>query len=323
MACYYPLQGYRSKAVEPSGKRRIVFNPRHGIQDQQVDIPCGQCIGCRLERSKQWAIRCVHEASIHEENCFITLTYADEHLPENGDLVKKHFQDFMKRFRKAHGKMRYYYCGEYGSQYDDQGNKITDSLGRELLGRPHYHACIFGFDFDDKVLWQIRRGISLYRSEKLERLWQYGYSSVGAVTFESAAYVARYVTKKINGQKADDICDQGLKHYEKLTDDGEIVEVQKEYTDMSRRPGIGRDWFMHYKDDVYEHDSVIIRGKELKPPRYYMQLYEGIDEVGHDLVKENRREKMLKHQADNTIDRLRQREKVKLAQTKTLKRELQ
>ena len=212
MPCYYPLHGYRAKHPEPSGKRRIVFNPKQGIQDEQVDVPCGQCIGCKLERSKQWAIRCVHEASMHQDNSFITLTYNDEHLPENGQLVKKDFQKFMKRLRKKCGKVRYYQCGEYGSQYDDQGNKITDSLNRELLGRPHFHACLFGLDFPDKELWTVRNGINLYRSPTLEKIWKKGYSSIGNVTFESAAYVARYITKKLNGDKEKETCELGLKH---------------------------------------------------------------------------------------------------------------
>ena len=171
MPCYYPLHGYRAKVKEPSGKRKIVFNPKYGIQDETVDIPCGQCIGCKLERSKNWAIRCVHEASLHQDNSFITLTYNDEYLPENGQLVKKDYQDFMKRLRKQHGKVRYYYCGEYGNQYDEDGEQITKTYivnGKEkqvpTIGRPHFHACLFGMDFPDKELWTVRNGINLSRS---------------------------------------------------------------------------------------------------------------------------------------------------------------
>ena len=98
MPCYHPMQGYRSRA---DGKT-IVFNPTHGWVDRPLTIPCGQCVGCRLERSRQWAVRCVHEASLHEDNCFITLTYNNESLPEDGSLNKKHFQDFMKRLRKKY-----------------------------------------------------------------------------------------------------------------------------------------------------------------------------------------------------------------------------
>src|SRR4051794_29862641 len=104
MPCFRPLKGYRARVTNPdTGKRSIVFNARKGFNDLPVDLPCGQCIGCRLERSRQWAIRCSHEAKLHEENCFITLTYAPEHLPPGGTLVVKDFQDFMKRLRFEFG----------------------------------------------------------------------------------------------------------------------------------------------------------------------------------------------------------------------------
>lgn len=330
MPCYYPLHGYRAKHKETSGKRRIVFNPRDGIIDQEVSVPCGQCIGCKLERSKQWAIRCVHEASLYEQNCFITLTYAPEHLPENASLVKKDYQNFMKRLRRKLGKVRYYMCGEYGEQCGKCGNNKGwhednphQCTWLPRIGRPHFHACLFGHDFQDKELIGTPNGIPLYKSEILKNIWQKGHVAVGSVTFESAAYIARYVTKKINGPKENEVCPTtGLKHYERQTETGEIVKVEKEYTNMSRNPGIGKDWFMYYHNDVFEHDSVIIRGKEIKPPRYYTELYKDIDEVGYELVKEKRREKGLRNQSENDIDRLRAREKVKLAQTKTLTREL-
>lgn len=349
VGCFYPLQGYRSKQKEPSGKRKIVFNPKHGIQDEQIDVPCGQCIGCKLERSKNWAIRCVHEASMHADNAFITLTYRPEDLPENGNLVKRDFQDFMKALRHhfnrdipeyldnektvknpAFRKIRYYMCGEYGSQYDDQGNQITKTYiinGKEkqipIVGRPHFHACLFGVDFPDKEHWQTRLGIPLYRSATLEKLWTKGYSSIGEVNFQSAAYVARYVAKKMNGDYAETPSQEdGLTHYQVITEDGEIFNRQEEYTNMSRRPGIGKDWFEHYTTDVFEHDSVIINGKEVKPPRYYDNLYEQIDEVGYENVKEKRRIAALNSAKDNNLDRLRAKETVKLAQVKMLKREL-
>ena len=118
MACYTPLKGYRSTELTKNGKRKIVFNRNHGFADLPVTVPCGQCIGCRLERSRQWAIRCTHEASLWEKNCFITLTYNDENLPKDGSLDVTHFQKFMKRLRKKHGAgIRFYHCGEYGDKF--------------------------------------------------------------------------------------------------------------------------------------------------------------------------------------------------------------
>ena len=103
MACFHPLRAYYSKQINDSGKRSLVFNLRQAYDDTSVTISCGSCIGCRLERSRQWAVRCMHEAQLYRDNCFITLTYSDLHLPEDGSLHVKHFQDFMKRFRKKFG----------------------------------------------------------------------------------------------------------------------------------------------------------------------------------------------------------------------------
>ena len=100
MACYHPIKAYRARRLNPSGKRGIVFNIKDGYEDMPVELPCGQCMGCRLEHSRQWAIRMMHEASQYENNCFITLTYDNEHLPPDGSLQLSHFQDFFKRFRK-------------------------------------------------------------------------------------------------------------------------------------------------------------------------------------------------------------------------------
>lgn len=188
MACYSPVTGYRAKQPNPITKKRsVVFNTRDGVQDETVTFACGQCIGCRLERSRQWAIRCVHEASQHERNCFVTLTYDDKHLPADRSLKLRHFQNFMKKLRKKYGAgIRFFHCGEYG----------------EKFRRPHYHALIFNHDFDDKILWSKNRGSPLYISESLDSLWEFGFATIGDVTFESAAYVARYITKKVNGELA-------------------------------------------------------------------------------------------------------------------------
>jgi hypothetical protein len=187
MPCYHPISAWQLLNVKTAkGKPTISFkNPyaRPSPTRVGIQVPCGQCIGCRLERSRQWAIRCVHEAYGHEDNAFITLTYAPEHLPHDVSLNISHFQKFMKRLRKAISPklVRFFHCGEYG----------------ELNQRPHYHACLFGYDFPDKVLYTIRDECRLYRSPMLEKLWPMGFATVGDVTFESAAYVARYITKKL------------------------------------------------------------------------------------------------------------------------------
>lgn len=321
MPCYHPLKAWRSRTAEPSGKRKLVFDIKYGYSDMEVQVPCGQCIGCRLEHSRQWAIRCVHEASMYKQNAFITLTYNKEKLPEGGTLVKKHFQDFMKRLRKKYEprKIRFYQCGEYGNVYDDGGNIIPG-----LLGRPHYHACLFNIDFEDKKLWKFRDGIPLYRSATLESLWKLGYSTTGSVTFESAAYVARYVAKKITGERKETIKENGLKHYEKVDEEtGLITPVLEEYTNMSRKPGLGRGFYEQYKNtDIIPHDTITLRGKVLKVPKYYTTILEQEDEHKYLTLKGNRKKEAKKREHDNTPERLQQKETVKNAQYKMLKRQL-
>lgn len=295
MPCYYPITAYRSAAGRnTNGKWPLVFNVRDGYIDMTVQVPCGRCIGCRLEYSRQWAIRCVHEAQLHKHNAFITLTYNDEHLPKDGSLDKTHFQKFLKRLRKELDKqgikIRYYHCGEYGEQ----------------LERPHYHAIIFGYNFPDRKLFTIRRGVRLYRSEMLERLWPFGYSTVGDVTFESAAYVARYVLKKMTGDMAEE-------HYN---------GKQPEYTTMSRRPGIGHDWLMMYKDDVYNYDCVVIRNNiKCRPPKYYDDIYDNLDPKKFEKIKIKRR-KYVKD-GEYTYERLRAKEEIQKQKLKLLVRPIE
>ena len=225
MVCFQPLKGWKSKTInEKSGKRSVVFSRNLGLVDLPVELPCGQCSGCRLERSRQWAMRCVHEAQLHEDNIFITLTYDNEHLPYGGSLYYRDFQLFMKRLLvhadrhlKRHPGIRFYMCGEYG----------------ENFGRPHYHAVMFNYDLPDKKLFKMERGNPLYTSEILSELWGKGLTSVGGVTFQSAAYVARYIMKKVTGDAAED-------HYTRIDPEtGEVFERVPEFTNMSRRPGIG------------------------------------------------------------------------------------
>lgn len=309
MPCYKPLKGWRSRDKTENGKRSIVFNSNYGYLDMPVDVPCGQCIGCRLERSRQWAIRCVHEASLHSENCFITLTYNDQNLPAYNSLSKVDFQKFFKRLRRKYPekKIRYFHCGEYGSKFQ----------------RPHYHAIIFGFDFDDKYHWSTHKGQKYYRSKTLEELWnEKGYCIIGDVTFESAAYVARYITKKQTGKGASEhyeIRDKdGNPVYDRQT--GEIYHRTPEYTTMSRRPGIAKEWYDKFKDDVFPNDYVVLRGKEMRPPKYYEKQFEIEYPSDYAKLKYNRKNAAEEFKENSTFDRLRVREKIKLKQFSLLKR---
>lgn len=295
MTCYSPLKGWRSRELTEKGKRKVVFNLKQAYSDLKVDVPCGQCIGCRLEYSRQWAVRCVHEASLHDDNCFVTLTYRDDCLPSGSSLLKRDVQLFMKRLRKAYKacRIRFFCCGEYG----------------ERLQRPHYHLILFGFDFTDKVLFTVRNGVRLYRSASLELLWSHGFSTIGQVSFESASYVARYCVKKVTGR-------QRYAHYSGR---------QPEFSLMSRRPGIAREWIERFHDDVYPHDYLVIRkGVKCKPVRYYDDVYDSIDDSVMFKVRAKRKRDavVLSKSVDATPERMRVRERVKCAKVKSLVRVL-
>lgn len=205
----------------------------------------------------------MHESQLHADNYFATYTYSDENLPANNSLYKKHMQDFWKRYRKKFGKVRMYYCGEYG----------------ETTHRPHYHALVFGHRLPDLEHHSQSGSNRLYISETLNRLWGLGHTLVGDLTFESASYVARYATKKLTGPA-------GKKQYE----DRGLVPP---YCCMSRRPGIGSDWYDKFNTDVYPSDEVICRGKYTsKPPRYYDEQLKKINPDLYNQIKATREEKL-------------------------------
>lgn len=302
MPCYHPLHGWKSKKLNATGKRSIVFKLQNGLISEAVSVPCGKCIGCRLEYSRQWAMRCLHEAQLHQDNCFLTLTYSDEHLPPHGTLHKPDFQKFMKRLRFHFNKpqeISFYHCGEYG----------------ETTRRPHYHALIFGADFYDRQI--LKRGTHpLYESPTLQKLWPFGHSTIGDITFESAAYCARYVVKKINGQNE-------KKHYEKIIPEtGEIITLQKEYSTMSLKQPIGKEYQTRYATEINKSDSVIMRGREMKPPRYYDKRLELTDPSLYATIKAARKQAAADN-PNNTTARLKVRETVKLASIQHLKRTLE
>jgi hypothetical protein len=308
MPCFKPLTAYRAESGE------VEFKESKGARPMQ--LPCGQCIGCRLDKSRTWATRIVHEASLYgDNNCFITLTYNPENLPPDCGLIKSDFQKFMKRLRRAYPnkKIKFYHCGEYGDR----------------TNRPHYHAILFNHNFDDWVyLFDSPSGEPIFTSPQLEKIWGLGFVTVGTVTFESAAYVARYVMKKLNGSAAEQINNEtGLKHYERINSfTGEISEVLPEYSTMSRGGrngrGIAFDWINKYISDCYPKDFTTIRGIKVKPPRYYDLYLESIDPQMYDDIKEGRNIERYLRADDNSPLRLLQKEKVKEAQFNKLIRSL-
>jgi hypothetical protein len=247
------------------------------------------------------------EASCYDENCFLTLTYDDDHLPDDRSLHVEHFQLFMKRLRKKFGSgIRFFHCGEYGDQFS----------------RPHYHALIFNFDFPDKKPHSKNHdGTVLYTSDLLSDLWPFGYVLIGAVTFESAAYVARYVTKKITGKAAQAVDDDGLLPYEQLDPfTGEVLSLRPEYVTMSRRPGIGKPWLDKWQSDVYPNDYVVVNGKPTKPPKFFDSQYEVAYPSDFARIKGARLRAAEARVGDLNQDRLDAGEKIKSQQFQQLKR---
>jgi len=238
---------------------------------RSMQLPCGKCIGCRLDRARAWSVRIVHEAKLYRSNWFATFTYRDEDLPASRSLEYPDFQAMMKRLRKRYrgvsrapdGRypIRFFAAGEYGERY----------------ARPHWHCVLFNCRFGDEV----RYLNGTYRSAALEGLWGKGQAVIGAVTPQSAAYVAGYTLGKVFGRAAED-------HYEDVVTvdlaTGEYVGRRPEFCVMSRRPGIGSWWYERFGGDLFPHDfAVSSSGKRGKVPRYYWERFR--NEADGDLVE--------------------------------------
>lgn len=245
MTCYSPMTLYPSKkGINPETGKIPLTGYKQSTMKNGQRVPCGKCIGCHLEWSRQWAVRCMAEKQTQEFSEFITLTYRDDALvygkAEHGTLVPRDLELFWKRLRKAYGDgIRYFACGEYG----DKSN------------RPHYHAIVYGCDIKDKKYQYTKNGSQLYSSDTLDNIWTHGSCIIGDVTFESVAYVARYILKKAEGK---------TRHYY------ESNGIEPEFVRMSRRPGLGLEWLKRYHKDVYPNDKMVIRnGVKVRPPRYF------------------------------------------------------
>jgi len=262
MICFHPLRGYLAKHPNASGKYSTVFSRKEaGPLPIERVLKCGQCTGCRLRYSAEWATRCYHESLLHDKSCVITLTYDNASLPKHGSLNPPDFVAFMKKFRRKlldeYGiTIRFFMCGEYGDQ----------------KSRPHYHAIIFGwYPSDAEPVGKSKAGFLMYRSDTLSFAWPHGIATVGDFHYKNAAYVARYIMKKHRGKDAH-------LHYQKVDPEtGEIVQLHPEYCNMSRRGGIGKDWFDKYHSDVFPDDFCLVDGKKMPTPRYYFKLLEKLD----------------------------------------------
>lgn len=287
MSCYHPLRAVVLGINKDTGKRKIkvIKNSDFSYENENVEyitIPCGHCIGCRLKYSRIWADRCMAESLYHENNVFLTLTYDDTHLPrpldmisENGEkklspvspLVKRDLQLFIKRLRKRFPdqKIRYFACGEYGSK----------SM------RPHYHLILFGLSLSDlELLYRNDSSYQYFTSSIISSLWTYGFHIITSVNWETCAYVARYIMKKQYGQ--------GANIYEEYN-------FPREFTLMSRKPGIGREYFEDHKLDLYSDNKQCFiptdKGhREIKSNRYYDSLYDIEYPDHYEVIRDERLE---------------------------------
>lgn len=287
MPCYSPI-----RAIRVDGVVKLLASVHDPSPDfHTFRIPCGRCVGCRLKYSQMWAIRCVHEASLYDRNCVVTLTYDDKHLPSNGNLVYRDFQLFMKRLRDYRRRFflrEHFKLKRFKDLTRSQAKRLVElskvrffcggEYGEKTL-RPHFHACLFGFDFPDKVVCGRRRGEpSLWVSRLADSLWQLGNVRVGVMDFDSAAYVARYVVKKVYGDLAAD-------HYRI----GEDEELNPEFARMSLRPGIGMPWIKKYHVETLRDLSVTSRGKRVFMPRTYLKYVEAIADTADARAELQRR----------------------------------
>ena len=310
MTCRRPIEAVRQLGVKAkpivyaTGRRPKTLADGYAA----LELPCGQCRSCRLEYSRVWASRLMHECAYWEEfhnkySIFLTLTYDNEHLPFYGELVKHHAQDFLKRLRFNTGaQFRYYMVGEYGSKCPD--HDIVDCPACGPLQRPHYHAIIFGWSPVDREMMGHRDGMNVYTSKEIEKAWSkskkpIGTHEFGSVTFESCAYVARYVMKKQKGENP-----SVYDHYCKYIPHLDVwVDLPREFAIMSRgtrkgelNGGIGKLWYDQFRDDIYPSDECPIPGRSSvgKPPKFYDALYEQYDPEGMAKIKEERRFAMAK-----------------------------
>lgn len=296
MVCFTPMRAYQGNAKGENGKRPLIFagtKARGAVSLTQpllYTLPCGGCLGCRMDRSTDWAIRCTHQASMDGRDrggagsVFLTLTIAPDKLLPSNSVNKKSMQRFWKRLRNETGaKFKYLDCGEYGDR----------------SGRAHYHALLFGFDFTDKYYWRkSEQGHPVYRSPLLEKLWPFGHCEIGSVTFQSARYVASYVTKKMNGDGAE-------AHYTRVSPvDGQYYRVEPEFANMSL--GIGKSWFDSFHGDCFPSDEIVLRdGKKRKVPRYYDKLF--VEKFGEEAFKAIKLARAKRAAASGSADRSPQR----------------
>lgn len=293
-SCTNPRKAYRP----PEG--RIQFIEAKGGRDAvPIEIPCGQCINCRLGISNSWKVRQVLHAQRFEHNQFITLTYSDDHLPAAGSLDRKAIPGFMKRLRdhlarggRSLGKddpLGYFGCGEYGEN---------------STRRAHYHLTTFNLPLPDAVPWRTADSGKLsYRSEFLERCWPFGHVECAPATPDTMGYCAGYVVKKLSGAAAD------AEYVRPDPVTGEVVSIEPPFALMSRAPAIGKPWYDHWRSDFASGAFVMIDGKREPVPPYFMRKLKDDDPALFERLAQEREQ----HGVDNRATILRESAPERLA----------
>jgi hypothetical protein len=279
MTCTNPALAYRKTNGGINFMRRSDYDAPHA---HKILMPCGKCTSCLKAKARTWALRMSNEAQMHDQNCFITLTFDDDHLPKYNSLSLEHPQKFLKRLRKfitkdqPDLKIKNFYCGEYGSKG----------------GRAHYHACIFGWKPNDLELFTQTPTGNLYISKILQKLWPYGHSTVADFSEATAGYVANYVLK---AQLLEDLSDY------QVTDPvtGEIFQRMMPFQRMSRNPGLGSTFYEKFKSDFINHDSFRLGNASLPTPNAYLRKLKEEDPEHYENLKRLRNNNAIEYAERN------------------------
>jgi len=285
MACEAPIRAY---AAATGGRIRMYTKKDwqyHVEPYTGLAVPCGTCILCQQEKARQQAVRIAHEAQLHEENSFVTLTYRQDAEPPNGSLRYEDLEKFLKRlrialWRKKGTRLRYYAVGEYGDK----------------THRPHFHACMFGESFTQDRIILREQPTFLWTNPMLEQAWGLGYVSVGDLNFTTANYTTSYVMKKLTRKQ----------QYVNVDEEtGELIRLAQPKAYMSRHPGLAAGWLEKYGSAVYDHDHVVIDGRPQKPPRSYDKWLARIDPERSKKIKDQRMKALEPEEPEKTRARAR------------------
>jgi len=226
VACHHPFRMWRHNG-------KVTLRRPESDDREAVDMPCGGCLGCRMDRARSWAIRNRLELAYHEKACWTTLTYSDENLPAYRSIRRDHLSGYIKRLRArlSSEKIRFFGCGEYG----------------ERGGRPHYHAILYGIGGDETSIL---------------KAWPFGHVGVHALTPSAIKYVAGYCAKK-EGWHGEfrEVLDKST---------GELYGREAPFLLMSRRPGIGGEARKHF---LSWSRYAVMDGTKFPVPRYLHEAF--------------------------------------------------